>query len=116
MTGYVAKNNTLVKLEDDSGYGNYTDIVSDDNLAFQYYSFYQNKTSYERMTNWTGPLLTKAGPNVTIWNILQNGTSPLIFKCQTTHSSYSRASISKLRNGAIQQFSAGCGIYPTGYG
>jgi hypothetical protein len=75
MTGYVAKKNTLVKLEDDSGYGNYTDIVSDDNLAFQYYSFYQNKTNYERMTNWTGPLLMKAGPNVTLWNILQNGTS-----------------------------------------
>lgn len=39
MTGYVAKNTTLVKLTDNSGYANYSEVANADTLAFQYLQY-----------------------------------------------------------------------------
>ena len=80
LSGYVAKNNTLVRLEDDTGYANFTEIVTNDNLAFQFYSFYTDPTNNTRATNWTGPLLLETGPNVTLWKILQQGMRSIYFE------------------------------------
>jgi hypothetical protein len=85
MTGYVAKNRTLVRLADGSGYANFSDVASTDTLAFQYEQFNDwNSGRESRTVNWTGPLLTYSGPNVTLWQDLVHGraflSSQLIFK------------------------------------
>jgi hypothetical protein len=62
MTGYIALENTLVKLKDDLGYANFTEIVVNNNLAFRY-----------NATDWMGPILTSSGPDVELWSELQQG-------------------------------------------
>jgi hypothetical protein len=53
MTGYVAKENTLVMLDDYSGYANYSDIATSDNLAFQWVLYGSNP---DPNITWEGPL------------------------------------------------------------
>jgi hypothetical protein len=50
LSGYIAKNNTLVKLVDNTGYANYTEIVTNDNLAFRYYAFNVDPTNHSLIT------------------------------------------------------------------
>ena len=56
MTGYVAKNTTLVRLADGTGYANFSDIANSTTLVFQYQALNVNST-HQTVTNWTGPLL-----------------------------------------------------------
>ncbi|CZR50152.1 uncharacterized protein PAC_00024 [Phialocephala subalpina] len=73
MTGYIAKNDTLVKLENGIGYATYSDIANLTNLAFQFtgLNFSSPMTSPSNITLvFTGPWLFSTGPNITLWNEL----------------------------------------------
>lgn len=68
MTGYIAENNTLVKLKGEDGYGNFTVIGNLANLAFQFY----NSSSIPAISSGgspapIGPILLSSGPNATLW-------------------------------------------------
>ena len=71
MTGYIAKYNTLVKLQGEDGYTNFTDINLVSNLAFQFY------TNTSINGTWSsapiGPILLSTDPNTTLWdNLIQS--------------------------------------------
>lgn len=68
MTGYIAENNTLVKLKNATGYGEFEDISAQGNLAFQFFNY--TISSPSDRDNVTGPIITRTGPNTTLWNDL----------------------------------------------
>ncbi|KAF8852894.1 hypothetical protein BDZ45DRAFT_807059 [Acephala macrosclerotiorum] len=65
MTGYVAKYNTLVQLQGEDGYVNFTDISSASNLAFQFYTNISINGTWSSAP--VGPILLNTGPNTTLW-------------------------------------------------
>lgn len=79
MTGYVAKNTTLVRLADGSGYANFSDVANTNTLAFRYEDYSFNTTT-QTYSNWTGLLLTSAGPNVTLWQQLVHRRASLVIR------------------------------------
>jgi hypothetical protein len=66
MTGYIAKNNTLVKLQGQDGYVNFTDIGSISNLDFQFYKETSINSTWSNAP--IGPILLSTGPNITLWS------------------------------------------------
>jgi hypothetical protein len=70
MTGYIAENNTLVRLQGEDGYVNYTDISNSSNLAFQFYKLTTNGTLSSTSSAPIGPILLGTGPNITLWSQL----------------------------------------------
>lgn len=70
MTGYIAENNTLVRLEGEDGYVNYTDISNSSNLAFQFYKLTTNGTLSSTSSAPIGPIFLGTGPNITLWSKL----------------------------------------------
>lgn len=69
MTGYIAENDTLVKLMNGTGYGELGDISAQDNLAFRFYN-YSIYSPPDSAGHAMGPIITNSGPNVTLWNDL----------------------------------------------
>ena len=83
LTGYVATNNTLVLLRDNT-YVEYSELATESNLAYQYnlsitYPFYTNDSTYPGSTNINSPLLLSTGPNTTLWTAIVNNVN-----CPTT--------------------------------
>ena len=68
MTGYIPSYNTLVKLQGEDSYANFTDISLISNLAFQLYADTSiNNTGSPAPI---GPILLSTGPNTPLWDNL----------------------------------------------
>jgi hypothetical protein len=78
MTGYIAENNTLVKLKGEAGYGNFSDIGNLTNLAFQFSNLSTVSTNTSRSVTPIGPMLFRSGPNATLWTELYQSRNPPI--------------------------------------
>jgi len=76
MTGYIGSNSTLVKLQNATGYGNYSDIANSYTLAFQYLNIQLPDSHYIGGYAAVGPVLTRTGPNVPLWSSLTNSKKP----------------------------------------
>ena len=72
MTGYVSASDTLVKVMNDTGYAEYSDIATTSNIGFQYY----NSTNYSSTPVPMGPILLSSGPDVTLWKLLYGRKFP----------------------------------------
>ena len=70
MTGYIAKNDTLVKIVNGTGYANFTDLASRTNLAFQFYGYNNSGNEANRTKVIIGPVLLSSGLNETLWDEL----------------------------------------------
>lgn len=85
MTGYIAKNDTLVRLQgDEVAYGNYSDVASQETLAFQFtnITFVPGNRSQDTREP-IGPFLFKKGPDPKLWNDLYQSKSLPPLKCWT---------------------------------
>ena len=80
MTGYIAQNETLVKLKgNEVAYGNFSDVASLETLAFQFTNYTYVPGNRSQDTNEPiGPLLYQRGPNSTLWNELYQSKSHTI--------------------------------------
>ncbi|KAG4439153.1 hypothetical protein IFR05_005352 [Cadophora sp. M221] len=70
MTGYIAKNDTLVKIVNGTGYANFTELASTTYLGFRFYGLNNSGNVAKRTKVIIGPVLLSSGPNETLWDEL----------------------------------------------